>query len=342
MPLSERLARFPRTRSAFRVVQVVVVVLALSIGGTGAFLVSQSSRATEVTADDVLADFRETASADAEGLAQPTQAPSGEAQHGVATQPSQGADPATTSGDPSPAPTQAAASPPAPTPVDDPTTPQPRATADPQQPPAAPTFGKPQEGVYTYDTSGYETVSMAGGRHDYPEQTYSSVRHTDGCGWETDHRFLEEHREVKRWCSDGPQLGATGFSSYITFFGQQTESHGSCDPPQIAARLDASPGQSFDSSCSGDGWTSTSVTTFVARETLVVGGVEVQALHFNQVTTLRGNQDGRSDMEAWYHPETGLPLKVIRDTTTRTQAFGGQVEYNEEVTLVLTSLSPRR
>ena len=41
-------------------------------------------------------------------------------------------------------------------------------------------------------------------------------------------------------------------------------------------------------------------------------------------------------------PETGLPLKIVRQTTTHANAFGGEVEYNEQVTLVLASLTPRR
>jgi hypothetical protein len=318
-------------------VQVAVVVVAVAMAGTGTFLVTQGSQATVISADDVLADFREVA----------TPSPSS-----TAAAPADVLD-AAASDDPaveeSVAPEQAEpAEPRAPAansgrtgdaiPSEEPSATEPV----PVESGAAPTFGMPDEGVYTYATEGWETVSMAGARHDYPSETFSAVRHIGGCRWETDHRFLEEHRERKEYCSDGSALLALGFDSYITFFGQTAESHGRCDPPQVSAHLPADPGQRYTSTCAGDGWTSQAIVTFIGRESVEVAGQAVEALHYTQETTLQGSNRGESHMDVWYHPATGLPLKVIRRTQSWAQAFGGEVEYNEDVQFTVTSLEPQR
>jgi hypothetical protein len=316
-------------------VQSIVLVAAIVTGSTGAFLVSQGSRATVVAATDVLADFRRDAATSPTGVGST-----------VGIEPT--ADPVTTATSeatavPSVSPTSSDA---IREPAAQTVTPDPAAPTSPSPSPShagdGPTFGMPEEGVYTYATEGWETVSMAGARHDYPSETYAAVRHLGGCGWETDHRFVEEHRERKEYCSDGAALLALGFDSYITFFGQAAESHGRCDPPQLSAHLPADPGQQYTSSCSGDGWTSDAVVTFVGREAVQVGGHSVEALHYTQKTTLQGSNRGESDMDVWYHPETGLPLEVVRRTQSWAQAFGGEVEYNEDVHFALTSLDPQR
>lgn len=339
--LLRAVSRLPRTAGGLRIVQVLVVVLAVTTGGTGAFLATQGSRATVISASDVLAEFREdalpssgseasfdAAAMDAVGPLAPTATetglsgrPADEPEAGPAEPRSPAAVRPTSSAVPSDAPSRDAP------PVESETT---------------PTFGMPDEGVYTYATEGWETVSMAGARHDYPSETFSAVRHLGGCRWETDHHFLEEHRERKEYCSDGSALLALGFDSYITFFGQTAESHGRCDPPQVSAHLPADPGQRYTSSCTGDGWTSEAIVTFVGREDVVVGGQPVDALHYTQETTLRGSNRGESHMDVWYHPATGLPLEVMRTTQSWAQAFGGEVEYNEDVHFVVTSLQPER
>ena len=335
------LAEFPRSHNGLRVTQAVVVVFALMTGGTGTFLVSQGSQATVISADDVLADFRQVATPSpgefatsvVDGAGQPATQTAGDAP--VASEPA--ADTGSTESEVV-EPRAPMAAPGGAIPGDQPSV----AESAPVGSDGAPTFGTPTEGVYTYATTGWETVSMAGARHDYPAETFAAVRHLGGCRWETDHRFLEEHRERKEYCSDGSALLALGFDSYITFFGQTAESHGRCDPPQVSAHLPADPGQRYTSTCAGDGWTSDAIVTFVGREAVEVAGQSVEGLHYTQETTLHGSNRGESHMDVWYHPQTGLPLQVIRRTQSFAHAFGSEVVYNEDVHLVLTSLDPQR
>lgn len=341
--VTRALAEFPRTVRGLRIVQVAVVASAVATAGTGTYLATEVSQSTAISADAMLAEFRDAATPSPDAAGSPpagsadgsdvvaSEAPVGlasvapNASDAATAQPPAGRLPSGGAGDPTPN-EQPSTAEPTPVPTDV----------------SAPTFGMPAEGVYTYVTEGWETVSMAGARHDYPSETFAAVRHLGGCRWETDHRFLEEHRERKEYCSDGSALLALGFDSYITFFGQTAESHGRCDPPQVSAHLPAEPGQRYTSTCAGDGWTSDAVVTFVGRESVVIAGQPVEALHYTQKTTLQGSTRGESDMDVWYHPETGLPLEVNRRTRSFAQAFGGEVEYNEDVHFVLGSLDPQR
>jgi hypothetical protein len=336
------LASFPRTLRGLRIVQVVVVVLAVATAGVGTFLTTQGSQVTVISADDVLAAFRDEATPSPEAAAAPSAVsdddPEDLASHAPIDDASVVPDASVTSGSAEPREHAADHNTGEAAPTEEPSTTEP----PPVEPGAAPTFGMPDEGVYTYVTEGWETVSMAGARHDYPSETFAAVRHLGGCGWETDHQFVEEHRERKEYCSDGSALLALGFDSYITFFGQTAESHGRCDPPQVSAHLPAEPGQRYTSSCAGDGWTSEAIVTFVGRESLEVGGQALEALHYTQETTLQGSNRGQSHMDVWYDPSTGLPLEVIRTTQSFTHAFGSEVEYNEDVRFVLASLAPQR
>jgi len=335
-PVRAIVVRFPHSRRGLRAVQSIALVAAIVVGSTGAFLVSQGSRATVVTASDVLADFRTDAAPSPTGAGsnvepEPATRPAAAATSDVTEAPS-----ASPTASDAIRESVAGATPPESAQPTSPSDSPRRSVED------GPIFGMPEEGVYTYATQGRETVSMAGARHDYPSETYALVRHLGGCGWETDHRFVEEHRERKEYCSDGSALLALGFDSYITFFGQTAESHGRCDPPQVSAHLPADPGQRYTSSCAGDGWTSEAIVTFVGREAVEVGGQPLEALHYTQDTTLQGSNRGDSHMDVWYDPETGLPLEVIRRTQSFAQAFGGEVEYNENVHFVLASLYPQR
>lgn len=341
--ITRAVAEFPRTGRGLRIAQVVVVALAVATGGTGTFLATQGSQATVISADDALAHFREVATPTpgvtgapvAAATEHPATVASIDPADGTSAVPDAPEASASASHGPGADHRHAAAGEPV-------ASAPPSTDPDPVASDAAATFGMPDEGVYTYATEGWETVSMAGARHDYPSETFAAVRHLGGCRWETDHQFLEEHRERKEYCSDGTALLALGFDSYITFFGQTAESHGRCDPPQVSAHLPADPGQRYTSTCAGDGWTSDAIVTFVGRATVDIGGQAVEALHYTQETTLHGSNRGESHMDVWYHPQTGLPLQVIRRTQSFAQAFGSEVEYNEDVRLVLTALDPQR
>lgn len=44
-------------------------------------------------------------------------------------------------------------------------------------------------------TSGWESIDLAGARHDYPEESFASVRLANGCRWQIEHRVIVDVRD---------------------------------------------------------------------------------------------------------------------------------------------------
>jgi hypothetical protein len=201
-------------------------------------------------------------------------------------------------------------------------------------------FRLPVQGVYSYRTQGFETVSMGGGRHDYPERTYATVRAKGGCDWELEHRVLEEHVERRLQCSGPGQFTEKDERADITFFGQKNTAYYRCDPPLVLAQAGDQPGTRRTGTCRADDGQAALSTTFVGRERITIGGVAVEALRVRMEGVVSGRAEGTSSSDTWAHPETGLMLKSIRKVDTRAKAFGTTVDYREEATYELERLEP--
>ncbi len=205
--------------------------------------------------------------------------------------------------------------------------------------PTAPTFALPGDGVYAYATEGYETVSLGGARHDYPERTFAIIEAQGGCEWTFDHRILEEKRTVNTFCHDGPQQRVLRYDGWITFFGSTAESHYTCEGAR-ADRRDQ-PGARHTSECTDGSATTSDVTTYVGMQEMVIGGVKVQAMAYRIETKVTGSVTGTSSQAVWLRPSDGLPLRIERDTDTSAHEFGAQVDYVEHAVFELESLNPR-
>ncbi|MEY2477602.1 MAG: hypothetical protein QOG87_2917 [Actinomycetota bacterium] len=201
-------------------------------------------------------------------------------------------------------------------------------------------FRLPVQGVYAYRTQGHETVSMGGGRHDYPERTFATVRAKGGCDWELEHRVLEEHIERRLQCSGPGQLTEKDERVDITFFGQKNTAYYRCDPPLVLAQAGDQPGAKRTGTCRADDGQAVLTTTFVGRERLTIGGVAVDAIRVRMEGVVSGRAEGTSFSDTWAHPDTGLMLKSIRKVDTRAKAFGTTVDYREEATYELEKLEP--
>ena len=80
----------------------------------------------------------------------------------------------------------------------------------------------------------------------------------------------------------------------------------------------------------------------VARETLRFGGMRVETVHVRRRTSLTGSIRGRSTQDAWLARESGVPVRLDLTTHTTNDSAVGDVHYEEDVVLRLTSLEPRR
>lgn len=212
--------------------------------------------------------------------------------------------------------------------------------AAPADAPAAPPF--PAEGVYLYDTTGFEEIDALGGsRHDYPAQT-SIVHRREGCGSTETWQPFQDRRDVRQLCAEPGRHRLDFFDATRSFFGQTDTRRLQCDEGASAFVAGARPGDVFEFRCVQEGADAANRLEILGVETVVVGGQSVEAVHSRATSEVTGGASGSSQIESWVHPETGLTLKRISVLDGSEDGPGGKVSYHEEYTLVLQSLEPRR
>jgi hypothetical protein len=311
--------------NVFHVLGIGILVM-LSVGAIQ--VVESAGGATEVTFDEALAEYRhEAVTPTPEPVAEPAPAtgqdlaplppPEPDAQDGASAP-----DPPTTADRPRAEPEPDQAEPPAPA------------------PPAA--FIVPAAGVYRYRATGGEWLNMPGANRTYPEESYATVRPRGGCRWTFEHRVAQEHVDRREYCSNPGELLFLSGETRVTFYGQTDGSTISCDPPAVMVREGEEPGATHTSTCTGDDGTETTErTTYLGREAITIGGVEVAAHKITFTAQISGRATGTSESTVWLYPGTGLMLRVERQTDSTTDAFGGRVRYQEAATFQLLDLEPR-
>jgi len=195
-------------------------------------------------------------------------------------------------------------------------------------------------GLYVYATTGYETTNaLAGGRHDYPAETYLTIQ-PGGCGTLVRWQGLEQRYEEWDFCPDG---GMRGFASFHEWF--RVANTDVFDCPE-AMPVQGEPGATWTAECTrvssqeaGEGSKALSYEV-VGFETLTVGGQEVETLHVRISGLESGGTEGFSHSDMWFLPGTTLPVRWVEQRNSTTETRIGSVDYAEQFELILTSLHP--
>ena len=317
----------PRRRRAARACLWLAI---LGVLGGNVFVLTQRNKTTTVSAADALAAFRAEPIAPGPVPAEPgtTVPPVTVAPAGPTTTPV--GPPGATATTSAPAVHTAAARPAA------------QASSPATAPAAVPATAKPAQGVYAYRTTGGDQVSVAGASHDYPDTTYATVRHLDGCHWFVRNDVVEEHVDERTICNGVDAVTQVTQARWVTFFGKKDGMELRCEPPIVLARPNGLPMPEETSACSGGGTQAKMRRTLVGRERVTVGGVAVDALRIVIDGTFSGKATGRSHDELWVAESNGLTLRWDRMVDTMADAaFGAQVRYQEQASFVLLSLTPR-
>jgi hypothetical protein len=199
----------------------------------------------------------------------------------------------------------------------------------------------PATGVYTYTTTGGEKISMLGGKHDYPSQTHSIITHTGGCGWNIEHRIIEEHVDHYGRCSTGGTFQLLELSREIEFFSQRDGIDYMCEAPFEWVTVGDVVGSSHHATCFSDNNDGLDMTLKVtARGTRTIGGTTVPTLSYTAEWKMTGKATGWARTEAIVDAATGLLLHEHRIVDTDANAVFGDVHYDEDVVFDLVSLTP--
>lgn len=301
---------------------LTVSIVVLLVCGAGAVWIRQG--ANEVTIDDALADFRADSGA-------PTTLPSADAE------PDSTATTVTPATSLEPVPGGTTATPAAATHG---------ASTGPVAQASPPTEARerkpPAEGVYTFDTEGYEeTNALGGARHDYPKQTAWVVRHAE-CGWTERWQPLKERYDEALLCHEPGGVAIRRFTTYHEFFQRGLTSVYDCAPGNLVRPWDASAGHRWTWKCEGKDGAVTSNSLFVGTATVVVEGQPIEAEYAKYESQTTGANRGTLHQERWFHPATGMLLQMKVDVRTNSDSPFGAVDYREQYRITLTSLTPRK
>jgi hypothetical protein len=199
----------------------------------------------------------------------------------------------------------------------------------------------PQPGVYLYDTSGGERVSALGGSsHSYPHVTTITIGRTP-CGYTTRWDALKERWDEQRICTldDGDALQSV--AAFHQFFGRADRRDFQCTPASLARPRVIGPGARWSAACSAEGAEFRSTTTFIGIEHVAVGGTSVEAARYRAEITNTGSARGGGTHDVWLDPDTGLIVRRVVEIATTADSVIGDVDYREQYTMTLQSLTPR-
>ena len=193
--------------------------------------------------------------------------------------------------------------------------------------------------MYTYNTSGFEEIDRPHERHEYPQSTTISLRHTD-CGFVARWQPLETRWDQLDVCTGRSTAQLNGMATSREFFGRRQESTYVCDTGSIA--WSTGPGARFTSRCDDGATVVQTSGRVVGREAVQVGDDVVEAVHVSLRSTMEGQTRGTWVIDRWLHPDTGLLLRAVGRTDVTSDSPIGEVHYREQIDNRLTSLTPRR
>ncbi len=197
------------------------------------------------------------------------------------------------------------------------------------------------EGVYVYATDGFErTDALTGVMHRYPARSTITVT-ADPCGFRLRWDVLRGRSTTWTICVGSGRWTVASQDERHTFFGRTEHTTYTCSDTPFRPAGDGR-GATFDVSCTTGSAEERGTGRVVARETLHVGGRPVETVHVRRRTSLTGRIRGRSTQDVWLAREAGAPVRLGLTTDTTNDSAVGDVHYEEDVSLRLRSLSPRR
>jgi hypothetical protein len=198
----------------------------------------------------------------------------------------------------------------------------------------APTPGAPSpipEGVYVYETAGYErTDALTGVTHRYPRRSTITVT-AAGCGASLTWRMLDGRSTEWVYCVTPEGLELASQDERHTFFGRTERTTYRCPGTPIRP---AGPtvGLRWEVAC----------TTGDTEEQGRGAVVDVAPLHVRKRTSFTGATRGTAAHDLWFDADTGVPTRLVMVSRTTNDSPVGDVHYEERVALTLVSRTPRR
>lgn len=213
-----------------------------------------------------------------------------------------------------------------------------------------PVIRRPEPGVYRYEGSGTESLSVPPLSQDQGPTMPGTVEHGDNGCWTFRIDYSTNHWQTWVHCPEGPDFVEAGGQSWQRWMIGATAitnlSDFTCDAGAMLTPADPTPGQEWTARCVGTNEAvegeavSEGTYRFVGTEDIAVGDTTVAAHHFVRDRTMSGSQVGTERSEVWYAVDTGLPIRNQRSVEARTDTPIGASTYTENGEFHLASVSP--
>lgn len=191
----------------------------------------------------------------------------------------------------------------------------------------------PDEGVYSWDTDGWEEAG--GARRSMPEESQRIVTHHDS-GWKQ-HHYFSEQREIWTTFESAERGAEISYQRNKVVFGPITnDSFIDFAPPMLVGPRALEVGQTWEGSWDGKTYGTYEGQTF-ERVVLDIGGTKVETFGVQVDIHLQGEQRGDVMAQVWIAPEYGMTVKEHFAQSVRASVG----TYNAEWTMILKSLEPR-
>jgi len=211
---------------------------------------------------------------------------------------------------------------------------------------------RPAPGVYAYLGSGTERLSVPPLSQAEGPTIPGTVTLDGARCWVLRFDYSSHHWQTWHYCLHGADLEEAGGQSWqlwpvgpvdvtnLTTF--------ACAPGSMALPARGSPGQTWESRCTGTNTTvsGTTVSTgpyrLVGTSTMTVGGTAVPVVHFHRQRTDTGAQTGTEVADVWVRATDGLPVRLVQHLKVTTATAFGTSTYTQEGELHLESAAPHR
>jgi hypothetical protein len=198
------------------------------------------------------------------------------------------------------------------------------------------------EGVYVYATRGFEkTDALTGARHRYPRRSTITVA-AHQCGVTLTWRVLDGRSTEWVYCVTANGWELRSQDERHTFFGRMERTTYRCESTPIKPAVAPAEMPAAVVDCETDDTAEEGLVAVVGSPSLLMGGETRETIRVRKETTFRGAIRGTARHDLWFDEASGLPIRIDMMSRTTNDSPIGEVRYEEDVTLRLRSLEPRR
>jgi hypothetical protein len=197
----------------------------------------------------------------------------------------------------------------------------------------------PAPGVYTYRTSGGESLNLVGVARTFPSSTSMIV--ADGRCAKVSWVPITQHTEETSVCTaPSGALTVPRLVTHESIAGSTTTSTIDCPVSTYLLPPAAHTGERWRATCSlaNPAEKIKLAGQALGQSTVMVGGHAVSVTHARLMLTFTGTEHGTNPTDFWIIPSSGLIVRE-RETVGVTQ---GSVRYTENMDATLTGLNPAR